>query len=1283
MGSAKKSLCQFATIRICVFFVLMGVAHDNMFSQEIKFGRINFANYPIIECPFIYTGLNGEKDFTLQVKDFKIQENTQDAEVVEVINPKTEVKPVSVVLMFDISSSMKGERLALAKEAALGFLEEFPLETSEVAVASFSDQVYLNCDFTQNFDRLKESINKLEFLSGTNYSRAFLANETGAIDIVRQGQYKKAIVFLTDGLSSANSAEIIRKAAADNVSVYCISIALKMPEILKEISTQTGGHYFEALNNIYQLHSFYAAIGQLLQTSGFSLLRWKALNNCERKRSVKLDCRKLVYEFPYEVPDYLVGRLQADPNILYFGETSEKGKANASVTLTAVNQSFTINSLSVRRKNYFNIADSLKLPFELSNNKSFVVNLIYKNPEPGLITDALTIESKGCPSVQVLLNGGIEEQLKLISPAGGEVFTVGMDTAIIWEGVKQSRQVAMWYRTADSRPWKSIRTAAGLYSKWGIPNDTGVNVKVKLEPAFLYDRDFNIANRLVFKDPILFFASNNDGSLVLTIDYLKTLQLWNASNGQLLLTFAGYGIQEAMLSNDSKRIIASNGFETYVWEIASLKLMARYTNKQRLFLSHINQDGSENLLTTRLYKDIATSSFKAWLPFSNDIVTVPGQKEVTSMAISPGGLVALTFNNEKQLKVWDLSTNENTGSIKLYDDAQPVAISPSGESFAINSATGVKLYNSKGEALFHVSEAAYHMFSPDGKVLATSSRGMFYRFWDVSDGKLLFSVRGSFKMGTHTSKILYCTNDTLVIKDLLLNGKDTRIAYQGLKDAILSPNGTIVVIKNRGNVLEFYDIAENKFYNLISEFNGPIVQMKFSPDSKTLFTVMGNNQMQILRSVTNKKLTGTESGYFSIIKPYLKVKDTLLFTSRETNSACERMVPGFITNNTKYAVAVKGMEIKGGDSNEFFLVSNYFPCIIPGKSSKEIELRFAPTTIGSKNAVLYTYTATDTLQTLIYGNATAKTTELLASWVDFGKVKVNSTMDSIVSVLKNTGTAPIIINGLTSTGPNQEQFQFSRAIRNTVIAADSILKVAIMFKPKFRGRISGSLGITIKGIDEVQNIMLFGEGIASRETVITGRTVNSADSLPIEAEVVLTDLLSHRIVAKMNTISNGKFVLPISCDRNYSLTANKQNYISGSENLDLTGVIYSDTIKQDIYLTEIKSGALIRLNCVFFDFAKWELLSVSKTELNRLVDILNKYPAIRIEIHGHTDSIGSEQANLLLSQNRVNAVRNYLIKSGILPARLMVKYFGESVPIAPNATEQGRARNRRVEVKVE
>jgi len=72
-------------------------------------------------------------------------------------------------------------------------------------------------------------------------------------------------------------------------------------------------------------------------------------------------------------------------------------------------------------------------------------------------------------------------------------------------------------------------------------------------------------------------------------------------------------------------------------------------------------------------------------------------------------------------------------------------------------------------------------------------------------------------------------------------------------------------------------------------------------------------------------------------------------------------------------------------------------------------------------------------------------------------------------------------------------------------------------------------------------------------------------------------------------------------------------------------------------------------------------------------------PTIKVEIGGHTDSVGKDASNLKLSQSRAESVRTYLIKRGIASNRMVPKGFGENVPIADNRTEAGRSQNRRVE----
>ena len=111
-------------------------------------------------------------------------------------------------------------------------------------------------------------------------------------------------------------------------------------------------------------------------------------------------------------------------------------------------------------------------------------------------------------------------------------------------------------------------------------------------------------------------------------------------------------------------------------------------------------------------------------------------------------------------------------------------------------------------------------------------------------------------------------------------------------------------------------------------------------------------------------------------------------------------------------------------------------------------------------------------------------------------------------------------------------------------------------------------------------------------------------------------------------------------------------------------------------------GSTFVLRNIFFDFDKATLLQQSYNELQTLIGILNSHPAMKIEVRGHTDGHGSLDYNQRLSENRAKAVVDYLVSKGIDPKRLQYKGFGKTQPVDSNATEEGRANNRRVEFKI-
>jgi OmpA-OmpF porin, OOP family len=102
-----------------------------------------------------------------------------------------------------------------------------------------------------------------------------------------------------------------------------------------------------------------------------------------------------------------------------------------------------------------------------------------------------------------------------------------------------------------------------------------------------------------------------------------------------------------------------------------------------------------------------------------------------------------------------------------------------------------------------------------------------------------------------------------------------------------------------------------------------------------------------------------------------------------------------------------------------------------------------------------------------------------------------------------------------------------------------------------------------------------------------------------------------------------------------------------------------------------------------FAFDSSKLTSEGEAILDEAVAVLNQNPDINVRIEGHTDSVGSDAYNMKLGQRRADTVRNYLVSKGISKDRMTTRSFGESVPVASNDTEAGRAQNRRVEIIVD
>lgn len=201
--------------------------------------------------------------------------------------------------------------------------------------------------------------------------------------------------------------------------------------------------------------------------------------------------------------------------------------------------------------------------------------------------------------------------------------------------------------------------------------------------------------------------------------------------------------------------------------------------------------------------------------------------------------------------------------------------------------------------------------------------------------------------------------------------------------------------------------------------------------------------------------------------------------------------------------------------------------------------------------------------------------------------------------------------------------------------------------------------------------------------LVQGRVLNAKTQQPLEAIIRFDDLNTGREVGEARSDpSSGDYQIVLAAGKKYGYHAEASGYLSVNENMELLELKEYDEIRKDLLLVPIEIGESIQLKNVFFVQSKAVLLPESYPELDRLVRIMKDNRTIEIELGGHTDGRGDPKANLALSEERVEAVRQYLISKGISEKRILGKGYGGARPMVSNDTEENRQLNRRVEFKI-
>ncbi len=207
-----------------------------------------------------------------------------------------------------------------------------------------------------------------------------------------------------------------------------------------------------------------------------------------------------------------------------------------------------------------------------------------------------------------------------------------------------------------------------------------------------------------------------------------------------------------------------------------------------------------------------------------------------------------------------------------------------------------------------------------------------------------------------------------------------------------------------------------------------------------------------------------------------------------------------------------------------------------------------------------------------------------------------------------------------------------------------------------------------------------GQGSPSANISVAGKVIDAVDSTPVQAKITLESLPDNTDVHIVQASdSTGIFFVNLHQHTDYSILVDAPYYKPEMDTLSAETLGKFDLLYR---LLPVRLGHVLQLQKIYFSPGGYNILQSSYGELTELLYLFNEYPDLEVRLEGHTDRLGGSKNNMILSEKRVEAIRDYLVAHGISEKRIKVKGYGDTRPVSTENTEAARRANRRVEVRI-
>lgn len=1105
-------------IIILILFALPA-AHVRVHAQGIALVSVDSSAFPVVRARFHALGADGSPISGLSRESFTVTEGDARRDVLSFsCPPLRDLRSISSVLTIDVSGSMgtagnarEGEpNIRLARAAALAWINGLPENESQCAITTFDDQGLVVQDFTRDRARLRAAAAALGPQGGTNYNAGLIDPQAGGLSIAASGTGKRVVVFLTDGQGTGNENTIVAAAERINATIYCVTLNMPAPEVLKKIAARTGGACFENVTTVEEAENVYRAILYGAQGGEPCELSWRSEPGCASARNaiIALPSHGRSVAVQYSTPPQSVATLDLSPAVLSFGRIAPGERKEMRITLTARNAPITISGIDrIGRPNAVFALDAATVPFTLAPGESRTLTARYTPADSSYVFARWNITSNACSGNSILVSGGSSRAaaitINLLRPNGGERFRAGEETTIAWEGVLPTDTVRLDYSIDNGSTWRTVVSrTAGLQHRWKVPATPSERCLARVTQVV--GRDSGGMNRRAFSghgDWVLGFNFSPDGSRMVTASWDGTIRTWDVASGRQLQSFSSLGgrpedyqkrVYYAEFSPDGSTVLTGgDGDNVQIWDAASGKL--RHRIKGRLYAKPdalsamidgssspdpvFSADGSRVLV-------LADKGPTVWDAVSGrKLHALQGHSGWVNMAIfSPDGRRVLTAGKDQTARLWDVSTG---AEVRRFTD--------------------------------HDKEVLSVSFSPDAATLATVGADGIVRVWNADTGEKLQVIDAGRRTGGSTPRALFSPDGTsmivwagidavpklydyhtgAVIHELaqLSNGKP--FTTMPVTFVTFNPDGSLIAIIT-GDKVELWDATIGE---LIGEaaWDSQMSYAVFSPNSEHIATAV--KQSMVVWDVMAPPLQADRSdNQWAIVADARPVAIDVDFGKRTTRSSTDSVVVEFIRNEGIAPLVVDAIAIDGTNAKEFALVSGIPPFEVPPGASRPVEFRFTPTATGSRTATVRIDAGGMKLSKTLRGDGVQPQLRVESATVDFGDVPVGETRDSVVQVmLRNSSSGTITVSSVALTGPDTAQFRIVEGGAFT-LPPRGARAMTLRFSPERGGRTSSRLSFTHDGAGSPVVAQLFGRGVGEEDAgpgmVYTDPTTFRSIALP-------------------------------------------------------------------------------------------------------------------------------------------------------------------------------------------